>query len=113
MRSNHYINNDDIIKEYHISMTINKCSDMLLKQFMLIAQHSSNIFTYHDEYDRSACINHAVAEAWRKWNTFNIRLTTNAFSFYTTMILNDMRNEYRRMYKNRHNFISLSIFDEM
>jgi hypothetical protein len=108
-----YLNNADIIIEYRKSIQLNSCTDQLLRYFMLIAQRSSNIFQYHDEYDRRVCVNHAVAEAWQKWRSFNIELSNNPFSFYTTMILNDMRNEYRRMYKNKRMYISLSIFEEI
>jgi hypothetical protein len=108
-----YINNVELLEEYQLSLSKNVCSKKLLSYFTTIANRSSKIFVYRSDYDRDACVNYAIAEAWRKWKTFNNKFSDNPFSFYTTMILNDMKNEYRKMYKNSHQHISLSLFNDL
>ena len=108
-----YLEPDKLTKDYEDSLKLGKCNDALLKDFQLIAENSIRRLNNGNEehIDRDVCINYAVTEAWRKWKSFNPKKTTNIFSFYTTMILNDMRIHYN--YLNRWNgrCISMSLFE--
>lgn len=108
-----YLTPEKLNKDYQDSLKDNKCNNELLKDFRLIAENSIRILNNGNEshIDKDACINYAVTEAWIKWKSYDPKKTTNIFSFYTTMILNDMRVHYN--YLNRWNgrCISMTLFE--
>ena len=68
-------------------------------------------FQYTNKIDFNACVNYAITEAYYKWHTFNQQKSNNIFSFYTTMILNDMKIHYKQITKGKKINISIdSIF---
>ena len=108
-----YLTAEKLRNDFEESLKLNKCSKALLDDFQLIAVNAIRRLNNGNEkhIDKDACINYAVSEAWKKWKLFNPEKTTNIFSFYTTMILNDMRIHYNYLNKWNGRCISMSLFE--
>jgi len=92
---------------YEKSIDAGKCTDNLLKLFQKIARNFATKFRYINKCDEDACVSYAVTEAWLKWGSFNPEKSDNIFSFYTTMIANDLMAYYNKSNKGKKNLISL------
>lgn len=103
----YYIRAEEMRQEYDKCVADGKCSDRLLHMFKLIAEGFTANFMYLNTSDKKNCINYAVSEAWLKWNTYDPERTENIFSFYTTMISNDLRQHFKLL--TRHNARNISI----
>lgn len=110
--SNYYITSDELFEEYNKSLEGGFCTDKLLSYFQKIAKRFSTKFHSTNLIDKEAVINYAVTEAWLKWNMFDPKKSSNIFSFYTTMIANDMRLHYKSITKGKNVNISIeSLFE--
>lgn len=105
----HYLTKEELTKEFQKCIEQDKCTDMMLKYFTQIARRFSTIYrnNNNNRTDWNAIVNYAVSEAWVKWREFNPEKSDNIFSFYTTMIANDMRAHYRQL--NRGKDVTISI----
>lgn len=103
----HYVSAKELWEEYNNSITKRECTDKLLLYFRRIAKHFATTFEYVNKQDLNAVVEYAVAEAWQKWSTFNPEITNNIFSFYTTMIANDMKLHHKLITKGKELHISL------
>jgi len=106
-KQNYYVTETEISKEYYKSIENGKPTDKLINIFMKIATRFAGVYKYVNDCDRRSCINYAVAECWQKWNTFNPEITSNLFSFYTTLISNDLRIAWNNL--NRYKSTSISL----
>lgn len=106
-KANHYVSAKELYEEYNNSITIGKCSDKLLMYFTRISKKFATTFDNINKCDLDATVNYAVSEAWQKWDTFNPQRTDNIFSFYTTMIANDMKYHYKIITKGKSMNISI------
>lgn len=106
-QNNHYLSQKELFTEYNNSINAGKCTDKLLVYFRRLAKRISTTFEYVNKQDLNAVVEYAVAEAWMKWDTFNPERTNNIFSFYTTMIINDMRTHYKEITKGKDLNISI------
>jgi hypothetical protein len=102
-----YVSHDEMLAEYHNSQKAGQPTEKLVVLFTKIAKHFSTQFRYVNKCDENACINYAVSEAWRKWDKFDVRITDNVFSFYTTMLANDLRIHYKKITKGKNVNISI------
>lgn len=102
-----YINPVKMREVWEASKLNGECSLELLTYFQKIAFHFSNVFWYGDKYEKDSCINFALAAAWQKWDKFDPQRCENIFSFFTTMIANDIRLEWNSMTRNKDRHISL------
>ena len=107
VKKTHYVTELEINTEYYKSIEKGTPTDKLINIFMKIATKFAGIYKYVNDCDRRACINYAVAECWQKWNTFNPEVTSNLFSFYTTLISNDLRIAWNNL--NRYKSTSISL----
>lgn len=106
-KANHYVSAKELIEEYYKSTELGKCSDKLLEYFRRIAKRFSNVYNYTNKCDLDAVVEYAVSEAWMKWDTFDPEKSDNIFSFYTTMIANDMKLHYKLITKGKNLNISI------
>lgn len=108
-----YLAPEKLRKDYNDSLKEGKCNNELLKDFRLIAENSIRTLNNGNEQhiDRGVCINYAVTEAWCKWKSYDPNKTSNIFSFYTTMILNDMRIHYNYLNRWKGRCISMTLFE--
>ena len=106
-KKNHYVSARELYDEYNNSITAGRCTDKLLLYFRRIAKHFTTTFEYVNKCDADAIIEYAVAEAWQKWDSFDSTRTDNIFSFYTTMIANDMKLHYKQLTKGKALNISI------
>lgn len=95
-----YIKGKDFLVEHEKSLQQGNPSNKLMHYFKLIAENSFKILPNNEisPKDKETIINYGVSEAWRKWNTFDKTRTTNIFSYFTTVILNSMRDEYNLIF---------------
>lgn len=106
-KNNQYVSAKELYEEYNKSLQLGKCSDKLLLYFRRIAKRFASTFEYVNKADADAVIEYAVAEAWQKWDTFDPQKTNNIFSFYTTMLANDMKLHYKQLTKGKNLNISI------
>ena len=102
-----YVPAKDIEAEYQASISLGQPTDKLLVMFKKIATGFISTYNPRNVTDKNACINYAVSEAWRKWDKYNPERSDNVFSFYTTMIANDLRNHYKEITKGKSRNISI------
>ena len=103
----HYLTQKDFLEEYNKCLEDGKASSKLTLMFEKIAKNFAKTFDVVNRCDTLACINYAVAEAWIKWDKFNPEISDNIFSFFTTMISNDMKLHYKTLNKGKNVNISL------
>lgn len=102
-----------LMEEYEKSLQQDACTDQMLKYFRRIAVEFSTIYRNQNRTDWNAIVNYAVSEAWIKWRQYDPMRTDNIFSFYTTMIANDMRTHYKLINKGKSINISIeSLFEK-
>lgn len=106
-KNNIYAPKEKLIEEYNKSLEIGKPTDELINLFFKIAKNFIKTFHNVNACDDLACINYAVTECWRKWNKFDPNKTDNIFSFYTTVIANDMMLHYKTINKGKKVNISI------
>lgn len=107
-----YLKSEDFQKEYNISLSEGQPTEKLILMFTKIARNFCTTFIYVNSCDKSACINFAVSEAWIKWNKYDSKISDNIFSFFTTMISNDLRLHYNQITKGKKVNISIeSLFE--
>lgn len=104
-----YLTKEQLFEEYNKCLEVGYCTEKMTSYFEKIARRFSTVYknNFGNTSDWNAIVNFAVAEAWQKWNLFDPNKTDNIFSFYTTMIANDMRTHYRQL--NRGKGINISI----
>lgn len=110
-----YIKPEDFQQEYDKAILIDEVTPNLLKMFFTIAEKSSVLLKLKNQQDIDACVNFAVSICWAtKWKKYNIDRTSNIFSFFTTVILNDMRTHKNFIQKNKDSSISIdAIFNSI
>lgn len=106
-KSNQYLSPEKFLKEYNLSVEQGKPTDRLIQMFKTIATEFSKVWVHTNKCDRDACINFAVSEAWRKWDKYDTNVSSNLFSFFTTIISNDMRLHYKKLTKSKDINISI------
>ena len=106
-KNNQYVSAKELYEEYNKSLQLGKCSDKLLLYFRRIVKRFASTFEYVNKADADAVVEYAVAEAWQKWDTFDPQKTNNIFSFYTTMLANDMKLHYKQLTKGKNLNISI------
>lgn len=93
--------------EYAKAIEAGKPTDKLLEYFQKIAKHYATTFIYKNKCDCDAVVNYALTEAWRKWDKYDEQKSDNIFSFFTTMIANDIRLHYKKITKGKKVNISI------
>lgn len=106
-KQNHYVSQKELFIEYNNSISKGSCTDKLLSYFRKIAKRFATTFEYVNKCDAEAVIEYAVAEAWQKWDSFDPEKSSNIFSFYTTMLANDMKAHYKEITKGKNLNISI------
>lgn len=103
-----YVRPEDFQEAFTKSIEVNEPTEKLLKIFFKISKHSSVLLNLQNKQDIDACVNYAVTEAWNgKWRKYNSNRSTNIFSFFTTMLLNDMRTHKNVIQKNKGRCLSI------
>jgi DNA-directed RNA polymerase specialized sigma24 family protein len=112
-RKNHYLPADKFKRIYLDSVNKGEPSRDLIECFYLIAREYASKFTNFSSQDVDSAINYAVSEAWQKWETCDLeREDSNIFSWFTTMIINDMLNHLKKLDPKKGLQISIqSIFE--
>lgn len=106
-KSNHYVSAAELRQEYLKSLEQNKCTDKLLMYARRILKRFTTTLEYVNKCDLDACIEYALGEFFIKWNTFDENKTKNIFSFYTTILVNDLRMHYKQINKGKDICISI------
>jgi hypothetical protein len=106
-KSNYYLDPKNLMVEYENCVKNNECSTKLINYFEIIARHFARTFYYSSKSELDEYVNYAVEEAYIKWHKFNKSRTLNIFSFFTTMIKNDLQTRYN--YMNKHKAVHISI----
>ena len=102
-----YLKKEDFFAEYYKSIEKGQPTDKFIEMFYKIAKRFVVQFHNKNKCDDDACVNYSVSEAWRKWNNFNEDRSDNIFSFYTTMIANDLMLHYKKISKGKKVNISI------
>lgn len=103
----HYVSQNELFVEFNNSITEGKCTDKLLMYARRITKRFSTTLEYTNKCDLDACIEYALGEFYQKWSTFDPARTNNIFSYYTTMLANDMKLHYKQLNKGKELQISI------
>ena len=106
-KEKHYVSPAELRQEYIKSLEQNRCTDKLLMYARRILKRFTTTLEYVNKCDLDACIEYALGEFFIKWNTFDETKTKNIFSYYTTILVNDLRMHYKLLNKGKD--ISISI----
>jgi len=106
-KTNIYVTKQELTDEYNKSLKIGKPTEKFMVLITKIAKNFIKTFKNTNTCDTNACVNYAVAEVWMKWNKFDPTKSDNIFSFFTTMISNDII--YHWKYINRGKKVNISI----
>lgn len=108
-RKNYYLEPKVFAEEYQKSVDQGEPTIKLIKYFELIARKYNTVLSsiYTNKTDIDACVNYAVTEAWLKWDKYDPERSSNLFSFFTTMLSNDMKHHYNKIWKGRKRNISI------
>jgi len=98
---NYYVTPEELQTEYSACIDAGKVTNKMLKIFTKIAKHFATVYDYKNKCDAEACINYAVSEAWQKWDKYDSEKSTNIFSFYTTMIANDLKLHFKQITRGK------------
>lgn len=102
-----YLKPKTFLEDYNKSIELGKPTDNLISHFTKIARRFGAQFDNINKIDFDACVNYAVTEAWIKWYKYDSQRTDNIFSFFTTMLANDMRLHYKQLNKGKELRISI------
>ncbi len=102
-----YVSAAELWEEYNKSMEQGRCTDKLLLYARRIIKRFASTLETINKCDLDACIEYAVGEFFQKWDTFDPQRTKKIFSFYTTMLANDLRMHYKLINKNKDLFLSI------
>lgn len=100
-----YLTSEEILTECEKSKTINQPTPELIQMFFQIAEGVKPKLKKADQDTKNACVNYAVTRCWeKKWLTYDINRSKNLFSYFTTVIINDMKTyrNYINSHSNRH-----------
>jgi len=107
IKQNIYLDPKVLFTEYDKSIELGRPTDKLVILFQKIAKNYATTFNTSNKCDLNACINFGVSEACQKWNKYDTEKSDNIFSFYTTIISNDMRLHFKEITKGKGRQISL------
>lgn len=107
---NYYLPPENLIKEYELSLLNDEPTPKFIQYFFTIAQNVSVLLKLKNQLDIDSCVNFAVSNMWAaKWRKYDEHRTENIFSFYTTVLLNDMRTHKNKIYKSSHKNIPIDL----
>lgn len=110
-KQKHYLPPEKFHAEYNKCVLLGEPSAKLIHFFELIAINFSKKYNNTAQKDKACIINFGVSEAWKKWNRYDERRSTNIFSFFTTMISNDMKTHYNKIFNKdkteKYKFVSI------
>lgn len=90
--SGQYIPPIEFKNEYDASVALGRPTIKLQEMFIKLANrrsYSKNFF-YRNQCDRDAAVNFAAMQAILKWDKFDSERFSNLFSYFTSMITNDL-----------------------
>lgn len=100
--NNHYIDATEFSEELRKCQEKQELSVKMYRFFQLLARKCSGSFIYTDNDDRNDCINNAVlimARSYMKFD-FNKKEKANAFSYFTSVALNGLRQAWNTLNGN-------------
>jgi len=103
----YYIKPEDFHAEYQKSLDADEPTRQLLLMFEKIAKRFSTKFRSINKIDTDSCVNFALTEAWLKWKKYDKEKSNNIFSFFTSVIANDLKCHHNLITKNKDLHISL------
>lgn len=113
--TNHYINATEFANELRTCQEIGEVTTKMYKLFQLLARKCSGSFIYTVNDDRNDCIANAVlimAKSYMKFD-FHKREEANAFSYFTSVAMNGLRQGWNILNSNSKNTYRIDqIFNE-
>ena len=113
--SNQYINAHEFAEELRSCQENGVVSEKMYRFFQLLARKCSGAFIYTSNEDRMDCVSNAVtvmARAYMKFD-FNRKAEANAFSYFTSVALNGLRQGWNELNAHSKNTYRIDqIFSE-
>ena len=108
-----YLKNEDLLNELILSKSKGDLTKNVIKYFNLMIDKIGTEFSYEFAEDRQDCRSEAMLNVLKYWRTFDINITTNAFSWFTQTIKTGYTIGFNRITKKRKRNISISNFEEL
>lgn len=97
MSKKHYLTNRILLEEIMRCKETGKLSDLAVSYFSLIADKLTKL-KYKNPEDREDCVQGGICDAIAYWRGFNAEKSTNAFSYFTMIILNGMAKTWNKLH---------------
>lgn len=88
--SNYYLDTHEFAAELCLSKRNGQLTDKCVKMFQLLIFHIQRRLFYKDKDIQADCASEAMLTICANWQKYDISRSPNAFSFFTTTILNAM-----------------------
>lgn len=89
-KSNHYLDKKEFAAELVKSKLEGQLTPLAVKMFERLIFHIQRRLFYKDKEMQRECASEAMAIIVANWRTYDIQKSPNAFSYFTTTILNGM-----------------------
>lgn len=109
-----YVLPQELKAEFDKSVVLGQPTLKLQNMIIKIATRRaySKQFFYRNQCDRDAAINYAAMQAILKWSKYDEERSSNIFSFFTTIITNDLILYWNTLRKGKDREVSIdAIFD--
>lgn len=100
--SNIYLKNKDLLREIIKSKEEEKLTDEAMRMLMLLLDKISSSFSYELEDDKQDCKAFAVLDLLMYWKGFKPEKSSNAFSYYTSIILNGLYKGWNHLHPRKY-----------
>lgn len=97
---NHYLNNEEFLKELTISFEQDELTQRCFDMFILLIDRVLKSFSYKNPMDRDDCRAYAICRVYEKWRKFNLkeRENPNPFAYYTSMVYMAISYQYGKLH---------------
>lgn len=85
-----YVENSDLFREIMASKAQGQLTNSAVKMLELMAHRISRGGNWKSAELRRDCIAHAISVVAHKWQQYDPNESTNAFAYYTRMIINGL-----------------------
>lgn len=89
-KNNHYLDKKEFAAELVKSKLEGQLTPLAVKMFERLIFHIQRRLFYKDKEMQQECASEAMAIIVANWRTYDIQRSPNAFSYFTTTILNGM-----------------------
>jgi len=105
-----YVDNDELLRELIISKENNELTKRAIEIFLLMVDRISRTQSYKYEEDREDCMAFAIENICMQWKMFDSNKSDEVFAYFTSLIMNGLKQGWNKLYKEKYNVTIYNIF---